>query len=70
VPRDLPKRAPEPYDQIPPVKGRVTGAAARERGRIWWRLYNLAAETGLPDAEVTRFKEIADDWYALSRKKA
>lgn len=67
--RDVPKRVPQPYETIPSIRGRVTGVAAKDRGRIWWRLYNLAVENGLPPEEIERFKEIADGWYERSRMK-
>ena len=66
---ETPNKAPEPYDAIPPTKGTIKGSAAKERGKTWWRLYNLAQEHGLPADEVARFKEIADGWYARSRAK-
>lgn len=67
--RDVPKRVPQPYETIPAIRGRVTGVAAKDRGRVWWRLYNLAVENGLPPEEIERFKEIADGWYERSRMK-
>lgn len=70
VDRELPARAPAPYETIPAIKGRVVGADAKDRGRIWWRLYNLAIEQGLPDAEIAKFKEIAEGWYERGRMKS
>lgn len=65
----VPASVPKPYEPIPAVKGRVIGEKARDRGRVWWKLYNLALERQLPDTEVARFKEIADGWYDRSRMK-
>lgn len=65
--RVVPDRAPGRYEPIPAAKGRVTGSAAKDRGRIWWRLYNLALEHKLPENEIAKFKEISEGWYARSR---
>lgn len=69
VDRELPDKAPVGFPSIPPVKGKVIGQPAYDRGRVWMRAHHRASELGRPDDEVKLFHDIAQGWYARGRKR-
>ena len=69
VARKLPARVPSGFDAIPPKSGTITGQRAKDRGRVWWKIYKRAQEARRPADELAAFKSIADFWYSQGRAK-
>jgi len=60
---------PAGFEPFPPATAsEVPASTAESNGAIWWKAHKKAMELGRDPVEVDRFKQIADEWYAIRTK--